>query len=92
MTQSRNLKLKIFPYIVVGFMFECLLESWLLPLLMATRLAIVHIQAREAFDILHLRHLAKMLLLALILFYTFVKLISTGEERLMSWFVFTVIG
>jgi hypothetical protein len=80
-----NLKVRIFPFIVGGFLLETLLEGWLLPAMTLAKLAVVYTYCKQGYDMFHLRQLIRLTLLALVIFYAIVKFEVMEAGSLLSW-------
>lgn len=74
--EDQNLKLRIFPFLVLAFMLQSVLESWLFFVLMLCRITYVYIQQKQEFEVFHVEQLIKAALLAFSLLFFEVKFIS----------------
>jgi hypothetical protein len=74
--EDQNIKLRIFPYLVLAFMLQSVLESWLFFVLMLCRITYVYIQQKQEFEVFHVEQLIKAAFLAFSVIFFQVQFIS----------------
>lgn len=90
--EEQNCKLKIFPFIILGYVMLSLFEGVLILVLIAFKMLHTYIQSKQEFDVFHVDQIFKAGLLVFVLIYTAAKYLWTSGTLFDQEIIYFLVG